>query len=706
MRISWLILFLVALPAWAVCADPVKTDLEVARSRLLAVVRADARISAADCDRWVNTLASDGSWPDLDYDDDRRSGWAPRMHWRRIRDLSFQSATGQVSDDPMPDAGPVIERAIRFWIDEPPVCTNWWYNAIGIPLEMGPALLALGTELDARLRDGVIDLMNHPPGGSSLAVDDGAYSQTATGQNLVWLAWIQLMMGLASENEAWILNASRQVSDVVVVTTEEGIQPDFSFHQHGPQYYSGGYGLSFTKSVGDIITVVHGTEFSLSKAAETVFLEFVLGGQGWIARGDALIFHSRGREIARPFRGPSVLGKVAGSLAEVGMPRSDELRRLSESVRGDLPWSDLDGVKMFYRSDVAIQQNRRFSISVRGTSFRLRGGESGNGENILGQYLAHGAHAILRHGAEYQDVFPLWDWRRIPGGLIAADAELSLFDWGMGKPVRSGFVGGVSTGSSACFGYDYDFEGTRAKRSWFLTDEGMIQLVADVSDREGRDLVQTLNQCRAIGPVSYLTGEGIVTAPQSLDFNDSLSSVEHDGVGYVFPESRKVRLEVETRVGSWRTINLTGSDTPISDDVFSLSFDLAPDDHEGYHYFVLPGALSDIEGSAEAVRRWKIIRNDADCQAIHDTRENELLAVFYAQGRVTLENGFSLRVRQPCTVILEFGAEGLVIHAADPTKSLDRIALSVSGSRLDLDLPQGSLRGKAIEPVRLAKPSE
>ncbi len=36
--------------------------MELVKSRLLAVVRSDARISGVDCERWVDTLGADGAW--------------------------------------------------------------------------------------------------------------------------------------------------------------------------------------------------------------------------------------------------------------------------------------------------------------------------------------------------------------------------------------------------------------------------------------------------------------------------------------------------------------------------------------------------------------------------------------------------------------------------------------------------------------------
>lgn len=66
-----------------------------------------------------------------------------------------------------------------------------------------------------------------------------------TGQNKVWLAGNVLIRGLLLNDAELIKEARENICSEIVLGQKEGIQPDWSFHQHGPQQQFGNYGLSF-----------------------------------------------------------------------------------------------------------------------------------------------------------------------------------------------------------------------------------------------------------------------------------------------------------------------------------------------------------------------------------------------------------------------------------------------------------------------------
>ena len=70
-----------------------------------------------------------------------------------------------------------------------------------------------------------------------------------TGQNKVWLAGNNLMRGLLTDDEALVAEARDQIAEEIVVTDGEGIQDDWSFHQHGPQIQFGNYGLAYAEGL-------------------------------------------------------------------------------------------------------------------------------------------------------------------------------------------------------------------------------------------------------------------------------------------------------------------------------------------------------------------------------------------------------------------------------------------------------------------------
>ena len=53
--------------------------------------------------------------------------------------------------------------------------------------------------------------------------------------------------------------------------------------------------------------------------------------------------------------------------------------------------------------------------SVKMASKRVIGTELVNEDNLKGFYMGDGATYIYRNGDEYLNVFPFWDWRKVPG---------------------------------------------------------------------------------------------------------------------------------------------------------------------------------------------------------------------------------------------------------------------------------------------------
>ena len=67
-------------------------------------------------------------------------------------------------------------------------------------------------------------------------------------------------------------------------------------------------------------------------------------------------------------------------------------------------------------SDIMVQRRPGYYTSARMYSTRTLNTDGYiNGENKKSHHLADGATYIFRTGEEYRDIFPVWDWKRIPG---------------------------------------------------------------------------------------------------------------------------------------------------------------------------------------------------------------------------------------------------------------------------------------------------
>ncbi len=82
---------------------------------------------------YMETIREDGSWPDINYNDQKRSGWSVKEHADRVLELAklYRAEEGDCHWEPKLES--VIHLALGYWFREKPVCKNWWYNRSVFP---------------------------------------------------------------------------------------------------------------------------------------------------------------------------------------------------------------------------------------------------------------------------------------------------------------------------------------------------------------------------------------------------------------------------------------------------------------------------------------------------------------------------------------------------------------------------------------------
>lgn len=138
--------------------------------------------------RLISTIRGDGSWPDINYADTKRSGWEPKQHTERILKLTkyYAREKENASAQEISAVTSIIHQAMNYWFTEKLVCKNWWYNQIGIPRTLGPAFLLFEAEITEKEKQEAVRVMEQSHFGM-------------TGQNKVWLGRQCTDPGLALE---------------------------------------------------------------------------------------------------------------------------------------------------------------------------------------------------------------------------------------------------------------------------------------------------------------------------------------------------------------------------------------------------------------------------------------------------------------------------------------------------------------------------
>ena len=532
--------------------------------------------------------------------------------------------------------GGLLHKGLTYWYAKKPSSLNWWHGEIGVPKKLAAILLMIrgelsGPELEQGLR----------------IIERSRFGRT--GQNKVWLAGNNLMRGLLTDDEALVAEARDQIAEEIVVTDGEGIQDDWSFHQHGPQIQFGNYGLAYAEGLSFWLRVLDGTPYMFSDAQCAVIEKLMREG----------ICRSIWRGVMDPsFCGRQVFidsgpGKAssaavaAENIAALKRPGYRVFRRFAKRILEPENRSDgLRGPRYYDRSDCGIYRTATWYASIRMHSDRTIGFEFTNRENTLANFSADGALLFMQHGREYDNIFAHWDWRMVPGTTAYDDgAPLKCDNSVEARKNRSGHVGGLASGDVLCTTMEIERDGLHALKSAFFFGDLVVALGADIRSSDARifRITTALDQTHLAGPV---------TRGGATETSGSLPWVHHDGRGYVSLDGAPIAVSTEIQEGKWDLIDPFYRDRTQRGPVFKCWFGHDPARTGGYAYAFLP--CRDAKRTERFARNpsVRILRNDAGCQAVEYGKI--CCAVVHRAGEYRL-GGRTITAPEPAIYLLRGG---------------------------------------------------
>jgi len=418
------------------------------------------------------SLQEDGTWPDVEYDGEKQPGFRAFPHIERMAKIAWDfRAEGE--NQGRSELSSAYRKALNAWVRLGLKPRHEWFYTMGVPLSLSRSLVLMRKELGSGEILGALPLLR-------VSMQNGEYfygGHPATGANLVWSAGPALLGALLAGDPAAARHAAEALSREIQITEGEGIQADFSFHQHGPLLYSGGYGGAFIGEMARWAYALQGTPYAFPDPKVKILADTLLEGEQFMIRGDAWDYGVVGREIARPGQGARGLHRTARQMAEAWPTGKTEFEALRSRVLTEGNAPSLEGNRMFWRSDYMAHVRSGFQASARMSSTRVKGHESGNGENELGYHLGDGAFCLMRDGNEYRTIFPLWNWRQVPGVTAPQSGKtLPVLPWGKGSEGGSPFAGGVSEGSHGIAGMILQKDGLEARKAWFFFGDEILCL--------------------------------------------------------------------------------------------------------------------------------------------------------------------------------------------------------------------------------------
>jgi chondroitin AC lyase len=656
--------------------------------------------------QWMASLQADGSWGDIVYSDQNTGPWKAAEHLNRVLAMARLCSTPGHTLHQDVALRKAIIAALGFWLARDFRNPNWWHNQIGVPTAIGQILILMGSDITPdRVQKGIAILQRGRLDG-------------ATGANLTWVASIQLLRGaLAGAPEA-VAGAIQALTSELKIAgpNQEGVQADFSFHQHGALLNSGGYGQAFTSDCARFVIYAHGTRFAVPADRFAVLAGHILDGQQWMMRGKMFDYGAIGRQIARPNQDGQAVVDIARHLGQLGLPRQKEFAALAARAEGKAP--PLAGNRHFWKSDFMAHHRASYYTSVRMVSTRTFNTDAFiTDEARHSRHLADGATYIFRTGEEYRDIFPLWDWRRVPGVTCEQPPE-ALDLTGLHVHGQTNFVGGVSDGMYGLAAMDVRQDSLAVRKAWFYFDEEFICLGAGLTCPTDNPVYTSINQCLHRGVV-IVAGSSMWSSVQGAG-DHALSArgwVYHDGVGYLFPAGMTVRIRHAPQTGSWNTIG-AGPPGTLAKDVFSVWIEHGSQiTNQSFSYIVYPNTDVPKMWARFRSNPTKILSNTTALQAVRHAGIKLCSAAFYQPGVLAGGAGWNVVVDQPCLLLLRDVPQGVQLAVANPHNQpltvnidIDR-ALTGEGctplgpgrTRIRVKLPEGTSAGRSV--VRLLKRS-
>jgi chondroitin AC lyase len=681
-------------------------DLAVVRDRFVHAVlpvgdSAVEQVNAASR-KYAAVLGADGSWSDINYTDAARSVWVNSDHLNRMLVMAKSARLARNGGHPDEALEGKILLALKWWTDHDYRNPNWWWNEIGVPELIGEIASLLGPQLSDDARTKVVAIMKRSDW------------HKWTGANLTWGVGIEIVRGCLENDPAPVAEGfARMYQEIKIMPQpEEGIEQDYSFHQHRVQLYNGGYGLDFANDVGRFVSFSWGTRFQIPADRMALFSAYLLDGEQWMIRGNIFDYSAVGREITRPGKvvvpadktagpvtpvGPAYsLGNVMALLAAEPTPRQKELQSFAARLQRKPGAAEFVGNKMFWCSDFMTHRRAGYYTSVRMLSTRMLNSELVNSEGRKSVHMSDGTNYLYLTGDEYKDIFAVWDWTKIPG----TTAIQGTLETGEKNPIgvrgTTTFDGGVSDGTYGMAAMDLARGNLVAKKAWFFFDSSYVALGAGITlaDDKEHAVATDVNQPLLVGDVLTSEVKGPVAGTKTFDAAHRVW-VYHDHVGYIFAPHTKIDLSAGPQTEAWSDIG-TGPSAPVTAPVFDLWIDhgVAPQDGS-YEYTVVPGATAAEVAKLAAHSDVEVLANTKSVQAVFNKSLKLAEIAFRSAGVLETPLG-KVEADHSCLLLVKQVGSGWKVTASNPENQPLTLHVTMKGKQVAIELPSGNLAGSSV----------
>jgi chondroitin AC lyase len=668
-------------------------ELETIRKRVIDDLLSPA-VANNEVKQLTSTIKADGSWPGIDYKDTSRTGFEHRIHLENM--VALGRAWRKNHDE---EAKKTLSQALDFWLKHDFRCQNWWWNEMGTPNLMINTLLLFDNDLTDQQRIA----------GAKIArrANLETWGARPSGDRIQIAGMLGKQALFAREADTLSRVMKEMVADIRISTGIIGLQPDLSFHHRTDNVISTlSYGTGFASAFAYWAAKTVGTKYALPQNSLKLLIDYYLDGIcSSMAFGKYPDYGAKNRDISRRQTGGEASPELPENLVKASSYRAKELQDIIKLRKGEKA-QVRSRDHFFWRSEYFTHQRPTWFGSVRMHSSRGNNMEQPhNEEGLKNHHYGDGSTWITVSGKEFTNIFPAWDWQKIPGTTIVQQPALPHWNQ-LAKKGLTDFVGGVTDGKYGAAATDFAsvHDPLKARKAYFFFDKEFVCLGTGIQSKAEYPVVTTVNQCLLNGDVIIHSKDGEQKPAKGKHALNDVSWIWHDKVAYVFPEPVDINCNNTTSSGSWRSIShqAWASDEPVQKDIFCLWLDHGPRPVQAsYAYIVAPamdaGAVEDYSKKIAV----EIVSNTASLQAVRNKALQITQIVFYEAGEIKLSDHFTLGVDKPCMVMVEVKGKTIKkINVSDPTRKLSSLQLTLKQGEkskdINVDLPKEGYAGSSV----------
>jgi hyaluronate lyase len=519
---------------------------------------------------------------------------------------------------------------------------------------------------------------------------------------------VELFTGILLEEEEWIWRAVTALKSVFrTVTDGDGFYADGSFVFHNFFPYTGNYGVVLLSDIADAFYLLKRTRWDFEDRERAMAARWAMqsftpllygGGMMDMVRGRLISYssspsHAVGhRTMAAMLRlsqsvsskdATTIRARIKGWWARgTALPYTsgltldlvDEARRLrhSRTPRPSVPRAES---KVFASMDRAIHLRRNYGVGISMHSTRIQNYESINGNDLDGWHTSDGMvylydADLLQYDGNF---WPTVDPERLPGTTVIKGSHPPEGQFG-----GSAAVGGTSLDCYSAVMMQLNvFQGRlQAKKSWFLFDNEIVALGADIKSTVAGKHIETIIANRRL--TSARTRK--LVRSKSGRWANLPKSTKAAPIGFVFTAHANVHARRARRTGSWHDI-----DSGLPREKLSATYQALWIDHgvkprqASYEYVLLPGRDAAGTAAYAANPTVRILANTPDVQAVQHRTPGITAISFWKPGATAA----GITASAICSVMVRRHKGRVLIAVSDPTQ------LNTRPIRLTFDIAVG-----------------